>query len=69
MDDWRKQRDLLLEETMVFAQSVRTNGLKTFGLSNTAAQPISTARCNTLRTFATAKADRSRDVRRRTRVD
>ena len=69
MDDWRKQRDLLLEETMVFAQSVRTNGPKTFGFIQYCCATHIDRRCNTLRTFATAKADRSRDVRRRTRVD
>jgi hypothetical protein len=43
MDDWRKQRDLLIEETMVFAKSVRTNGPKQFGFPDTMAQPISIA--------------------------
>ena len=42
MDDWRKQRDLLIEETMVFAQSVRSNGPKPFGFPNKVVQPIST---------------------------
>ena len=40
MDDWRKQRDLLIEETMVFAQRVRINAPKQFEFPKTVAQPV-----------------------------
>ena len=40
MDDWRKQRDLLIEETMVFAQRVRINAPKQFGFPKTVGQPV-----------------------------
>jgi hypothetical protein len=40
MDDWRKQRDLLIEETMVFAQRVRINAPKQFEFPKTVGQPV-----------------------------
>jgi hypothetical protein len=41
MNDWRKQRDLLIEETMAFTQRLRSNAPKQFEFSNTVPQPLS----------------------------
>ena len=41
MNDWRKQRDLLIEETMAFAQRVRSDAPKKFEFPKTVAPPVS----------------------------
>jgi hypothetical protein len=41
MDDWREQRDLLIEETMAFTQRLRSNAPKQFEFPNTIPQPLS----------------------------
>jgi hypothetical protein len=40
MNDWRKQRDLLIEETMIFAQRVGSDAPKQFGFRNNVSQPL-----------------------------
>ena len=68
MDDWRKQRDLLIEETMVFAQRVRINAPKQFEFPNRRWATRIVRRCNTARTSATANVNRSPDIKRGTRL-
>jgi hypothetical protein len=41
MNDWRKQRDLLIEETMAFTQRLGSNAPKRFEFPNTIPQPLS----------------------------
>jgi hypothetical protein len=41
MNDWKKQRDLLIEETMAFTQRLRSNAPTQFELPNTVPQPLS----------------------------
>jgi hypothetical protein len=59
MDDWKKQLDLLVEETLLFIRSVGSDASRKIVFPQTVAPPESQGVVRTARTCETAPGSRS----------